>query len=206
MWAAELVAERLGLPPIAEVDLDDRLYETRAVEPTPALPDRWPFAFSPDGQSLLLTHRTPRPWALVMANELGASTIVGNDGEVYSAMGNARHNGLTPFRFESATTTLPGQIVYVRDIDAGETDAIGFAPFQREDAEYAVTYEPGVAHLVETARRSGDGLRRVRSDRLSRRHAARHAAQSRPSPSAACASRRSSTLRSTKAPTRASAS
>ena len=183
VWAAELVAERLGLPPIDEVDLDERFYETRAVEPTPALPDRWPFAFSPDGRSLLLTHRTPRPWALVMANELGASTIVGNDGEVYSAMGNARHNGLTPFRFESATTTLPGQIVYVRDIDAGETDAIGFAPFQREDAEYAVTYEPGVAHLVQAARRSGDGLRRLRSDRLSRRHAARHAAQSRPSPS-----------------------
>ena len=130
-----------------------RFYETRAVEPTPALPDRWPFAFSPDGQSLLLTHRTPRPWALVMANELGASTIVGNDGEVYSAVGNARHNGLTPFRFESATTTLPGQIVYVRDIDAGETDALGFAPFQREDAEYAVTYEPGIAHL---SKRRGD--------------------------------------------------
>ena len=117
------------------------------------MPDRWPFAFSPDGQSLLLTHRTPRPWALVMANELGASTVVGNDGEVYSAMGNSRHNGLTPFRFESATTTLPGQIVYVRDIDAGETDAIGFAPFQRQDAEYAVTYEPGVARF---SKRRGD--------------------------------------------------
>ena len=58
----------------------------------------------------------------------------------------------------------------------------------------------------QAARRSGDGLRRLRPDRLSRRHAARHAAQSRPSPSAACASRRSSTSRSTKAPTKASAS
>jgi len=153
VWAAELVAKRLGLPPIEEVDLEQRFYETRAVEPTPALPDRWPFAFSSDGRSLLLTHRTPRPWALVMANELGASTVVGNDGEVYSAMGNSRHNGLTPFRFESATTTLPAQIVYVRDIDAGETDAIGFAPFQREDAEYAVTYEPGVARF---SKRRGD--------------------------------------------------
>jgi cyclic beta-1,2-glucan synthetase len=153
LWATELVAERLGLPPIDEVKVEEVFYETRAVEPTPALPDRWPFAFADDGRSLLLTHRTPRPWALVMANELGASTIVGNDGEVYSAFGNARHNGLTPFRFESATTTLPAQIVYVRDIDAGETDAIGFAPFQRQDAEYAVTYEPGVAHL---AKRRGD--------------------------------------------------
>jgi cyclic beta-1,2-glucan synthetase len=152
VWAAQLVAKRLGLKPIKEIDLEDRLYETRAVEPSPALPDRWPFAFSADGKSLLMTHRTPRPWALVMANELGASTVVANDGELHSAMGNARHNGLTPFRFESVTTTLPGQIVYVRDIDAGETDAIGFAPFQREDAEYAVTYEPGVAHFCKRRR------------------------------------------------------
>ena len=149
VWAAELVAHRLDLPPIAEVDLEARFYETRAVEPSPALPDRWPFAFAADGKSLLITHRTPRPWALVMANELGASTVVGNDGEIYSAMGNARHNGLSAFRFESATTTLPGQILYIRDIDAGETDGLGFAPFQRPDAEYAVTYEPGVAHLAK---------------------------------------------------------
>ena len=53
-----------------------------------------------------------------MANELGASVVVSNDGEVYSAFGNARHNGLTPFRFDSATSPLPGQIVYVRDLDA----------------------------------------------------------------------------------------
>jgi cyclic beta-1,2-glucan synthetase len=153
VWAAERVAERLGLPKLKPIELERRLYETRAVEPSPALPDRWPFAFSPDGKSLLMTHRTPRPWALAMANELGAATVVNNDGEIYSAFGNSRHNGLTPFRFESATTTLPGQIVYVRDLDAGETDAIGFAPFQRSDAEYAVTYEPGVARL---AKRRGD--------------------------------------------------
>ena len=71
LWAAELVARRLGLPPIAKSDLDLRLYETRAVEPSPALPDRWPFAFSPDGKALSLTHRTPRPWSLVMANRAG---------------------------------------------------------------------------------------------------------------------------------------
>jgi cyclic beta-1,2-glucan synthetase len=153
VWAAELVAQRLALAPIAEADLKVRLHETRAVEPTPALADRWPFAFSPDGNALSLTHRTPRPWSLVMANQQGASVVVGNDGEVYSAMGNSRHNGLTPFRFESATTTLPAQIVYVRDLDAGETDAPSFAPFQREDAEHKVTYEPGVAHF---AKRRGD--------------------------------------------------
>jgi cyclic beta-1,2-glucan synthetase len=150
VWASELIVKRLGLPPFAEADLQTRLYETRAVEPSPALPDRWPFAFSTDGRTLRLTHRTPRPWAHVMANERGASVVVANDGEVYSAFGNAQQNGLTPFRFDSATVPLPGQIVYVRDLDSGETDAPGFAPFQREDAEYAVAYEPGVARFAKT--------------------------------------------------------
>jgi cyclic beta-1,2-glucan synthetase len=150
VWASELIAKRLGLAPLAEPELQRRLYETRAVEPSPALPDRWPFAFSADGKALRLTHRTPRPWAHVMANELGACVVVSNDGEVYSAFGNAQQNGLTPFRFDSATVPLPGQIVYVRDLDRNETDAPGFAPFQREDASYAVTYEPGVAHFAKT--------------------------------------------------------
>ena len=100
-----------------------------------------------------LTHRTPRPWAHVMANEMGACAVVSNDGEVYSAVGNAQPNGLTPFRFDSATVPLPGQIVYIRDLDAQETDAPGFAPFQREDARHDVTYEPGVATF---AKRRGD--------------------------------------------------
>src|SRR5262249_47552491 len=38
-----------------------------------------------------------------------------------------------------------GQIIYVSDLDTGETDAPGFAPFQREDATHYVAYEPGVA-------------------------------------------------------------
>ncbi len=71
------------------------IYETRAVEPTPALHTRWPFSFSADGRTLHLNHRTPRPWAHVMANEIGASVVVSNDGDVYSAFGNSRHNALT---------------------------------------------------------------------------------------------------------------
>ena len=139
--------------------MQTRLHETRAVEPSPALPERWPFAFSADGTALHLTHRTPRPWAHVMANELGACVVVSNDGEVYSAFGNAQQNGLTPFRFDSATVPQPGQIVYIRDLDEQETDAPGFAPFQREDARHDVTYEPGVATFAKTR---GD-LRRAMS-------------------------------------------
>ena len=149
VWAAELIAARLELAPIAEGALDIRLYHTRAVEPTPALASRWPFAFSGDGRQLHLTHRTPRPWAHVMANQLGASTIVSNDGDIYSAMGNARHNGLTPFRFDTIANPLPGQIVYIRNLETGENDAPGYAPFQRDDAVHELTYEPGVARIAK---------------------------------------------------------
>ena len=149
IWASELVSRRLGFAPLAEPELDSRFYETRAVEPSPALPSRWPFAFSPDGESLGLTHRTPRPWAHVMANELGMATMVSNDGEVFSAFGNARQNGLTAFRFDSAAVVQPGQIVYLRDLDTGEIEAPGFAPFQREAATHRVVYEPGVATFTK---------------------------------------------------------
>ena len=71
VWASELISRRLRLPPVPVRELATWFYETRAVEPSPALASRWPFAFSSDGATLHLTHRTPRPWAHVMANELG---------------------------------------------------------------------------------------------------------------------------------------
>jgi len=145
VWAGELIATRLGLAPMAEAELQKRLYETRAVEPSPALHSRWPFSFSADGKALSLTPRTPRPWAHVMANELGMATMVSNDGEIFSAFGNARQNGLSAFRFDSVTAVQPSQIVYLRDLESGETDAPSFAPFQHGDAAHDVVYEPGVA-------------------------------------------------------------
>jgi cyclic beta-1,2-glucan synthetase len=145
VWAAELIANRLGLPPLSEPELQKRLYETRAVEPSHALHSRWPFSFSQDGKSLSLTPRTPRPWAHVMANELGMATMVGNDGEIFSAFGNARQNGLSAFRFDSVTAVQPAQIVYIRDLDSGEIDAPSFTPFQHGDATHDALYEPGVA-------------------------------------------------------------
>jgi cyclic beta-1,2-glucan synthetase len=143
--AADLIARRLDLAPIADAELAARIYHSRSVEPSFALHSRWPFSFSDDGNELRLTHRTPRPWAHVMANEQGAGTVVANDGAVYSFFGNAQQNGLTPFRFDSVTTPQPGQVIYIRDLDSGEVDAPGFAPFQREDATHDVVFEPGVA-------------------------------------------------------------
>ena len=148
VWAGQLIAKRLGLTQMPEAELLKRLHETRALEPSPALHSRWPFRFSSDGKSLSLTHRTPRPWAHVMANELGMATMVGNDGEIFSAFGNARQNGLSAFRFDSVTAVQPAQIVYLRDLDSGETDAPSYAPFQHDDATHQASYEPGVATLT----------------------------------------------------------
>jgi cyclic beta-1,2-glucan synthetase len=78
------------------------------------------------------------------------ATMVGNDGEIFSAFGNARQNGLSAFRFDSVTVVQPAQVVYLRDLDKGETDAVGFAPFQREDGTYEAVYEPGVATFFTT--------------------------------------------------------
>ncbi len=145
VWAAELVSKRLGLPSLAEGDLQHWMHETRAVEPSPALHVRWPFSFSQDGKTLHLTHRTPRPWAHVMGNDVGGSVMVSSDGEVYSSFANARQNGLTPFRFDSAHVQQPGQVIYIRDLDRNETDSPGYVPFQYDDAAIEVDYEPGVA-------------------------------------------------------------
>ncbi len=184
VWAGELIASRLGLAPLPEPELQKRLYETRAVEPSPALPSRWPFAFSADGKALSLTHRTPRPWAHVMANEIGMATMVSNDGEIFSAFGNARQNGLSAFRFDSVTAVQPGQIVYLRDLDSGETDAPGFAPFQREDATCDAVYEPGVATFTMTRGDLETEYVVFVPPNYSRRHAAFDAAQSRREPKA----------------------
>ena len=86
-------------------------------------------AFSADGKALSLTHRTPRPWAHVMANEIGMATMVSNDGEIFSAFGNARQNGLSAFRFDSVTAVQPGQIVYLRDLDKERNRRAGLHPF-----------------------------------------------------------------------------
>jgi cyclic beta-1,2-glucan synthetase len=148
--AADLIAQRLDLPAIAESDLAHRIHHSRSVEPTFALHSRWPFAFSSDGNQLNLTHRTPRPWAHVMANEQGAGAAVANDGAVYSFVGNAQQNGLTPYRFDSVTTPQPGQVIYLANLETGEIDAPGFAPFQREDATHDVSFEPGAATFRKT--------------------------------------------------------
>ena len=138
VWASELdrpaPRPRRRLP---EPDLQTRLYETRAVEPSPALPSRWPFAFSADGSRCILTHRTPRPWAHVMANELGMATMVSQRRRDLLRLRQRppERPDRFPLRQRDRRRSRARSSIFAIST-RGETDATGFAPFQREDASY----------------------------------------------------------------------
>ena len=142
---AGLVARLVGVPPLSEAAFRQAWSRQRAFEPHGIPPaSTWPFHFDTNG-GLHLTERTPRPWAHVMANPVGFGTVVSNEGEIHSYMANERQNALTPFRFESTPTALPGQLIYVVDLATGEASTAGFVPFRREDARYDVDYDLGTA-------------------------------------------------------------
>ena len=143
--AADLVARSVGVDPMSPAAFWHIWQSQRPFSPKPlSPPETWPFHFGKTG-ALHLTERTPRPWAHVMANPVGFGTVVSNEGEIHSYMANERQNALTPFRFESTPTALPGQLIYVVDLATGEASTAGFIPFRREDATYDVTYELGSA-------------------------------------------------------------
>ncbi|HKH81106.1 MAG TPA: hypothetical protein VKA03_05780 [Methylovirgula sp.] len=143
--AARRVANFLEKPPLEEKMLAGIMRKTRDLKTRD--PAAWPFAFSQAGIELTLTEKTPRPWAHVLANSQGYGAIVSNEGEIHSFVGNERQNALTPFRFEQVATTLPGQVIYVVDLDSGEIHCPGFVPLRRKDTRYEVAYEKGVAHF-----------------------------------------------------------
>ncbi len=143
--AAKLAAKYVGCPVPEEAALATILRKIRSLKSEPPPPAGWPFAFSPKGDELSLTQATPRPWAHVLANPLGYGAIVSNDGEIHSFAGNERQNGLTPYRFEQVPTALPGQILYVVDVDRDEIYCAGFVPLRRQDTRYEIVYEKGAA-------------------------------------------------------------
>jgi cyclic beta-1,2-glucan synthetase len=149
--AAALITKYTGAKALGEAALVATLEKHRLLEPdVPLPPQSWPFTFAPT--DLCLTHKTPRPWAHVMANPGGFGAVVSNEGEIYSFAGNARHNGLTPFTFDSVAVPVPGQLIYVVDLETGEAETSGFVPFRRADAQYDVFYGLGTATFQSTRR------------------------------------------------------
>jgi len=142
--ATETVARLLLLPPVAPTTLDRALSRKRALlaPPTPAAHR---FAFAPDGRSLSTKPGTPRPFAHVIANELGVGAVMTNDGDIFSFSGNSRLNSFTPFRMGEGRMAPAGQAIYVYDLAHKELFAPTFVPLRRRDAAYDVSFAPGVA-------------------------------------------------------------
>ena len=143
--AACMIARVFGAPLPDEAAFRIMLAKKRLIEPGPLPPaSRWPFRFETE-TLLTLTPATPRPWAHVLANPAGYGAVVSNEGEIHSFNGNERQNALTPYRFESGASQMPGQLIYVVDLETGEADTAGFVPFRRQDASYEVDYRLGAA-------------------------------------------------------------
>ena len=151
--ATETVARCLGMAPVAPAILDAALSRHRKIlaPPTPA---EHRFTFSADGRGLVTTHGTPRPFAHVIANSLGLGAVLTNDGDIFSFSGNSRLNSFTPFRLGEGRMAPAGQAIYVYDLARKDAFSATFVPLRRRDAEYDVTFAPGVA----TFRSRRDGL------------------------------------------------
>ena len=84
--------------------------------------------------------------------KIGAGAVVTNDGDgLFGLSATRSHNApdAVPFRQRDDAAARPDRLSAQSRRRAKPT-APGFAPFQREDAEIGVTYEPGVATFRKT--------------------------------------------------------
>jgi cyclic beta-1,2-glucan synthetase len=168
--AASMISNALGMPAAAPGSLQATLAKKRvlhgfaapeqrdnaaATSPRAHLVTGSRFSFSADGTELRTGWNTSRPWAHVLANQCGYGAIVTNQGDIFSFMGNAQQNGLTPFSTISLPVQVPGQALYVHDIASGGGDDPVFVPFNRTDESAAVTYGRGSA-VFRTSSRDAD--------------------------------------------------
>jgi cyclic beta-1,2-glucan synthetase len=86
-----------------------------------------------------------RPWPHVVANSLGHGFVAASDGEIFSFGGNAQQNALSPFNLGSIPTQIPGQAIYVFDLETRLAETAGFAPYRRRDAAHEVHFGLGYA-------------------------------------------------------------
>jgi cyclic beta-1,2-glucan synthetase len=110
----------------------------------PAAPRPW-FRFSADGRELTVPWQTVRPWHHILANPLGYGVLVSNHGTASSFMKNSQQNGLTPFDTDSVPSQMPGQILYLHDLDRGATETPTFLPFRRPGCDREVLWGLGYA-------------------------------------------------------------
>jgi cyclic beta-1,2-glucan synthetase len=142
--ASQTIAAHFGVEPPRREAIQAIM--TRMRKPTPARPSGKPrFEFSADGSELLTRPGSPRPYAHVIANELGHGAVLTNDGDIYTFHHNARANSVTPFRMGEGRWLPPGQGVYIADLAANETTSATFTPCRRADGRYDVRFGRGYA-------------------------------------------------------------
>jgi len=108
------------------------------------------FSFSPDGTELSMDWDTPRPWTHVIANEREYGVVLNNEGEIYSFMGNSQQNGITPFSLNNVPVQVPGQALYLYNMETGALDGPTFLPFRRTDEPCDITFGRGYAVYRKT--------------------------------------------------------
>jgi cyclic beta-1,2-glucan synthetase len=165
--AAEMIANAFRMPETEDGSLNAALAKKRVLHgfapaikqegetersPRAHLVEISPFSFSTDGTELQVGWNTARPWAHVLANKLGYGVMVTNQGDIYSFMGNAQQNGLTPLSTVSIPVQVPGQVLYIQDTATGDITGPAFAPFNRTDGSATVTYGRGYAVFRKSSR------------------------------------------------------
>jgi cyclic beta-1,2-glucan synthetase len=108
------------------------------------------FRFSEDGTELHLGWETPRPWAHQMANELGYGLVLTNDGNLFSFMRNSQQNALTPPHMDSMPAQVPGQVLYLVNLETGQSSSPTYIPFREKEARHEIVYGRGYAVYRKT--------------------------------------------------------
>ncbi len=99
------------------------------------------YEFRDDGNTLrVLTPFTPRPYDHSMSNPLGHVLCVTNRGLHTSANGNSQQNRLTPDWADTVACELPGEVIYLFDVDDERWHSPTFEPLRDCDANYDVDY------------------------------------------------------------------
>ncbi|MFO0889410.1 MAG: hypothetical protein U0790_09755 [Isosphaeraceae bacterium] len=141
--AAEAIVSEFGLRP-------DRLPAPRDGRAGPhpirhgEIPEgfRLPYAeFTEDGKNLhVFTPFTPRPFDHTLSNALGHVVSVTNRGLHASFSVNSQQNRLTPDWSDIVTRELPGEALYLFDVDRGEWYSPTYHPLNRQDATHSADF------------------------------------------------------------------
>ncbi|HTP28207.1 MAG TPA: hypothetical protein VMK12_21455 [Anaeromyxobacteraceae bacterium] len=142
--AASLICHHLGLPLPSPDEIESVFMRTRLSHQPRA---RHIARFSPDGTELKVSSDLPRPYVHLLANELGHGAMISSCGESFSFAGNAQKNALSAFHLDGVPAQLPSQAIYLRDLDTGEADSLGYVPCRKAESTGLLTFGRGYASM-----------------------------------------------------------